>query len=45
MEETNAKEPKAKKRLSPLSTVLITVTATLGAIVLARVIYFIFTGA
>lgn len=34
----------AKKRLSVPATVLITIAATLGAIVVARLIYFIFTG-
>ena len=33
-----------KKALSPASTVLLTITATLGTIVLARAIYFIITG-
>ncbi len=42
MEENTNQE--AKKRLSPVATVLITIAATLGAIVVARVIYFIITG-
>ena len=33
-----------KKKLSAPATVLITIAATLGAIVVARVIYFIITG-
>lgn len=51
MEETKKEENVEKvenvekKRLSPAATVLITVAATLGAIVVARVIYFIITGA
>ena len=40
-ENTNEVE---KKRLSVPATVLITIAATLGAIVVARLIYFIFTG-
>ena len=40
-ENTNEVE---KKRLSTPATVLITIAATLGAIVVARVIYFIITG-
>lgn len=43
MEEN--KKNKEVKRLSPTATVLITVAATLGAIVVARIIYFIITGA
>lgn len=34
-----------KKKLSPEAIVLLTITATLGTIVLARLIYFIITGA
>ena len=45
MEETKKEENVEKKRLSPAATVLITVAATLGAIVVERVIYFIITGA
>lgn len=40
--ETKKYEP---KRLSMPATVLITIAATLGAIVVARIIYFIITGA
>lgn len=40
-ENTNEVE---KKRLSVPATVLITIVAALGAIVVARIIYFIFTG-
>ena len=43
MEENRNQE--AQKRLSPAATVLLTIAATLGAIVVARVIYFIITGA
>ena len=43
MEENINQE--AKKRLSPAATVLLTIAATLGAIVVARIIYFIITGA
>lgn len=39
------KEEVEIKRLSMPATVLITIAATLGAIVVARVIYFIITGA
>ena len=39
------KEETETKRLSMPATVLITIAATLGAIVVARVIYFIITGA
>ena len=39
------KEEVETKRLSMPATVLITIAATLGAIVVARVIYFIITGA
>lgn len=42
MEENTDK--KEVKRLSAPATVLLTIAATLGAIVVARVIYFIFTG-
>ena len=38
------KEETETKRLSMPATVLITIAATLGAIVVARVIYFIITG-
>ena len=38
------KEEVEIKRLSMPATVLITIAATLGAIVVARVIYFIITG-
>lgn len=41
---TNVNEVK-KERLSPAATVLITIAATLGTIVIARIIYFIITGA
>ncbi len=34
-----------KKKLSPEATILLTVAATLGIIVVARLIYFIITGA
>ena len=34
-----------KKKLSPEATILLTVVATLGTIVLARLMYFIITGA
>lgn len=40
MEENNV-EKVEKKRLAPASTVLITIAATLGIIVLAGIIYFI----
>ena len=43
MEENTNQE--AKKRLSPAATVLLTIAAALGAIVVARIIYFIITGA
>lgn len=43
MEENTNQE--AKKRLSAPATVLLTIAATLGAIVVARIIYFIITGA
>ena len=43
-EEKNTKEVE-RKRLSPPATVLVTIAATLGAIVVARIIYFIITGA
>lgn len=39
------KEELETKRLSIPTTVLITIAVTLGAIVVARVIYFIITGA
>lgn len=50
-EEKNVEDKKVNneevetKRLSMPATVLITIAATLGAIVVARVIYFIITGA
>ena len=50
-EEKNIEDKKVNnkevetKRLSMPATVLITIAATLGAIVVARVIYFIITGA
>lgn len=45
-EVKNAEEKREMpKRLSTPATVLITIAATLGAIVVARVIYFIITGA
>ena len=40
--ETNSEE---KNKLSVPATILITIAATWGAIVVARIIYFIFTGA
>ncbi len=49
-EEKNVEDKKVNneeveaKRLSMPATVLITIAATLGAIVVARVIYFIITG-
>ena len=43
--EENNSEKKETKRLSIPATVLITIAATLGEIVVARVIYFIITGA
>ncbi len=39
------KEEVETKRLSMPATVLITIAATLGAIVVARLLYFIITGA
>ena len=39
------KEEVETKRLSMPATVLITIVATLGAIVVARLLYFIITGA
>lgn len=42
MEETKKVE---KKKLSPEATILITLAATLGVIVVGRVIYWIITGA
>lgn len=42
MEETKNVE---RKKLSAPATVLITIAATLGVIVVARVLYFIVTGA
>lgn len=42
--EENTNEVK-RKRLTPATTVLLTIAAALGAIVVARVIYFIITGA
>lgn len=44
MEETKTEKVENKK-LSPVSTVLITIAATLGVIVVGRVIYWILTGA
>lgn len=43
--EENTTNQESKKRLSPAATVLLTIAATLGAIVVARIIYFIITGA
>ncbi len=43
MEKDNNIE--SKKKLSPTSTVLLTITATLLAIVLYRVVYWAITGA
>lgn len=53
MEETKKEEKQNKEfkkvekraKLSPAATVLLTIVATLGAIVVARVMYFIITGA
>ncbi len=53
MEETKKEEKQneefkkveKKAKLSPTATVLITIAATLGTVVVARVIYFIITGA
>lgn len=44
VKETNKVEETKVKRLSPAATVLITIAATLGTIVVARLIYFIITG-
>ena len=43
--EEDKKGNHSKTKLSPAATVLLTIAATLGAIVVARVLYFIFTGA
>lgn len=43
--EEEKKENVEVKRLSVPATILITIVAALGAIILARILYFIFTGA
>ena len=46
IEDENVNKDEAEiKRLSMPATVLITIAATLGAIVVARLLYFIITGA